>query len=302
MEEYNSVMMELKLFKSSNLNFNKIKDYYESFKIELNDCKKKCKTLEEENKKLKEEQKKEIKVQEKKDNAKSSKNLTIIDLSKRISVPINEIYNLNYNSKGSSKTIKDEDHYPPLKRYNSSSEENLPTNNYKQKETKRSIHFLNTPLKKITTIIEEEDEDRPDSEFLRKIRMYSNNKEKIESKINKSSKEEINKFLFKGISSADKTKENNKEEKMSKAMERFKRTRENNSEEKLNEDKLSKTTKIKKMASLLEEQINKNFNEEKREKEEGEKIYEDKDTKVNKKVENSFDNKSEVIKKEIKEE
>ena len=261
MDEYNNVVMELKLFKSNNLDYNKIKDYYENFKKELNDYKTKCKNLEEENQKLKEEQKKE---KEEKNN--NSKKLTIIDLSKQN--PINEKQDLN-NIRIRSKTIKNEGISGNSKGFESITQENRPKNNSKLKEIgkkfKKSVHFGDTPLRKVSDIFEEESENRPDSEFLRKIRMYSNNKEKIESKLRKSQSEIINKKLFQGISSADK-KENTKEEKMENGIKILKKSRGTNSEEKDNKEKLFKSTKIKRMASLLEEEINKNLDMEKNEK------------------------------------
>ena len=83
---------------------------------------------------------------------------------------------------------------------------------------------LFTPLSKNFSN-EKNDNEAPDSEFLRKIQKFSNKKEKSYSGLKKSRSENINKMLFRGISSAEKVKRKD-ENKVDKILERIKKSRE----------------------------------------------------------------------------
>ena len=119
-----------------------------------------------------------------------------------------------------------------------------------------------SPIKKIKNVkfqVCSPDENK-NNEFTEKIKLFSNKKED-ENDFKKLKSEEINKVLIKEEEISDK----NKEERMNKALKRLKKQREKSAEEEAKRDKNDikfKSLRIKNMANLLEEQMNKNNNEE----------------------------------------
>ena len=101
--------------------------------------------------------------------------------------------------------------------------------------------------------------ENKNNEFTEKIKLFSNKRED-ENDFKKPKSEEINKVLIKEKAISDK----NKEERMNKALKRLKKQRDKSVEEETKRDKNDikfKSVRIKNMANLLEEQLNKINNE-----------------------------------------
>ena len=250
MQEYNDLKIELKLVsEKKEVNFDKIKEYYDNFKIELNNYKDKYDNLRKENIKIKEDyknlEKEKAKIEE---TSNILKNLKIINQEANSGEEQESSDNGNVKNPILNKTITDLGNGKVVETIQIITEEEVLPNQSSKKSSgnKKNSNKSNSSLTNIKDVVspikslassrlftplsknfsnEKNDNDAPDSEFLRKIQKFSNKKEKSYSGLKKSRSENINKMLFRGISSAEKVKRKD-ENKVDKILERIKKSRE----------------------------------------------------------------------------
>ena len=238
-----------------------------NFKIELNNYKDKYNNFFKENTKKKEDCKNLEKEKEQiQETSNIIKNIKIINQEARSgeeqessdNTPKNPILNKTIKDLGNGKVVETiqiitEEEVVPNQSSKKSSfiKKNINNSNHSLTNIKdiispiksKTSSRLFTPLSKEFSN-DKIDNEAPDSEFLRKVKMYSNRKEKNLSGLKKSKTENINKKLFKRISSAEKIKP--KDNKINKILERIKKSREKNSDEKgKNENNLIKYKSVK---------------------------------------------------------
>jgi len=294
-EEYNTVKLGLKNLQkknslssnSSNLESDRMKEENDNLKKELSEYKEKTKNLEEEKKKMNDDI---SKLKEENEKIQTTSDiLNKINIINKEIQPGEEASQITIPSGSNTKvnkTVQDMGDGRIVETIEIVTEEEVVSDKDKDKDKSNSNSSISKEViispetQKIVQITEGDPnsntkiitttttttttthEGKPDSEFLKKVRMFSPKvDEKVISKVGGGTK----KVTIKESSiSADKTK--SKEDRMNKAMARIKKKRDKDSEDKDKapahnpNDPMFKSARIKNMAALLEQHMNEGDN------------------------------------------
>ena len=294
MEEYNTIKLELKKLQkknslssnSSNIESDRMKEENDNLKKELNEYKEKTKSLEEEKKKMNDDI---SKLKEEKEHIQTTSD--ILNKIKLINTEIkpgeeaNQITIPSGTNTKVNKTVQDMGDGRIVETIEIVTEEEVVSDKDKDKDKSNSNSSISKEVvispetQKIVQISEEKpspntkiittttttttttQEAKPDSDFLKKVKMFSPKvEEKVISTVGGPKKVTIKESSI----SADKTK--SKEDRMNKAMARIKKKRDKDSEDKEKtpahnpNDPMFKSARIKNMAALLEQHMNEGDN------------------------------------------